>query len=64
MTHKTTINLDSKEQHAILTKMAADLELFQTRGVGTGTVGNISELCKALADGRLIIAKAEKNEPS
>lgn len=52
MSHTTTVHLDNKEQQQKLSEIAASLGLFQTRGVGTGTVGNVSELCKALADGR------------
>lgn len=58
MGHATSIRLKDKEQQIILADLAASLGLFQTRGVGTGSVGSVSELCKALADGRLTVIES------
>ncbi len=43
------------EQAQKLKKLAEKFGYFQKRGVGTGTIGSISQLVKAIADGELKI---------
>ena len=45
----------SPEQAKKLKRLAEKLGYFQKRGVGTGTIGSISQLVKAIADGELKI---------
>ncbi len=50
----------SPTQAARLRALAEKFGYFQTRGVGTGTVGSVSQLVKAIADGELKIVSAKE----
>jgi len=55
MRKTTTINLDCQQQQDILSEMAASFGLCITRGVGSGEIGSVSLLMKAIANGELLI---------
>lgn len=63
MSHRTTVHLESKEQQIKLAEIAASLGLVTSRGVGSGYIGSVSELNKAIADGRVIVQLAKEKEP-
>ncbi|MEE8305860.1 MAG: hypothetical protein V3R81_01275 [Gammaproteobacteria bacterium] len=46
-------------QSARLQAIAARLGLYQTRGVGAGTIGSISRLMQTLAEGEVIATRAD-----
>lgn len=47
----------TSEQAKKLKRLAEKFGYFQKRGVGTGTIGSISQLVKAIADGEIVIRK-------
>lgn len=63
MSHTTTVHLDNREQQDKLAVIARELGLLVSRGIGAGRVGSVSELCRAIAEGRVIVSKVEQDEP-
>ena len=49
------------EQADKLRTLAQEYGYFQKRGVGTGKIGSISQLVKAIADGEMKIARKESD---
>lgn len=59
MSHTTTVHLDNREQQEQLAAIAAQLGLFVLRGVGAGRTGSVSQLCRAIADRRMVVVKKD-----
>lgn len=62
---KITVNTSTyllPGQSARLQAIAASLGLYQTRGVGAGTVGSISQLMQAIAEGEVIATRIDADE--
>lgn len=57
----TTVLL-SREDKIRLEKIARDLGILQTRGVGTGEIGSCSALMVAIARGHLIVRRPQDLE--
>lgn len=49
----------TSEQADKLKRLAEAFGYFQKRGVGTGTIGSISQLVKAIADGEIEVIRRE-----
>lgn len=50
------------EQAKKLKRLAEKFGYFQKRGVGTGTIGSISQLVKAIADGKIEVVHKESGK--
>ena len=56
--YRTSTYLTDKAAFARLQTLASELGYVQSRGVGAGTVGSVSALMSALADGAVIALRA------
>lgn len=62
MKKRTTVYLESREQSIRLSKIAAELGFIISHGAGAGFLGSISELNRAIADGRVSVVRMEQDE--